>query len=562
MTDLPPRPNLFTWLKNNSYRKPASPASQAGPDPDNLQSGLLNTFFSSGRAAASIRLVFFMALILIMWGFVVMIQETCPRCEVLLATAQNPGLPLADRLYFFSRAFVEALFLFFSPRVFSHILALLIPLWLAIQIASLYLDDIFELHNTRQAALYLFRAAFAFPNFKTIQIKDGHLSPADRNTMAVKIGGPAYAQVHLENAAVFEPPFTPPLVIGPTNNFPGRVFFMPGFTRIRQVVDLRDQVIPISEVTARTRDGIRIKLKNIRLLYSIRRSPTPPQQTGAYPFSLAAVLTLVYTQAGSGSESSVLPRAIIGLVSSELVNFISQYTLADLLSTIGLPEIRQQMELDHLQESYRRRWARRARRKNTRKGLQNLPQKPFAKKRPPDIFKRHSFLTTSAALPAIRYVPRTTLSSLFFADFKKDFASRTWRRGLRLEWIDVGTWQPPVDFLSDQHQEAFRITNENIARGHPEVLNEIRNQSRRRELAHLIRTYPLSKFHAENSLHKSYSEIIFQMLWEYHFILKKVAEDIKKTKGNPPERLLKTLDIIQYYVDHPQESDSHYTQEG
>jgi len=338
---------------------------------------------------------------------------------------------------------------------------------------------------------------------------------------------------------------------------------MPGFTRLRRAVDLRDQTIPLNRVTGRTRDGIPIQLQNIRLLFSIQRGVKSPNLKHPYPFSEEAILTLVYKQPGSGNESSVLSRAIIGLVSGELVNFISQFTLAELLSTIGQPEIQRQIELDTMLRRELKRRQQRQHRHHPPAILQIIRRKPKARQRPVSIFIPPQLLIwKSSVIPSTRYVPRTRLSSLFYEEFTDEFPRRARQRGVGLEWIDVGTWNPPVDLVSSRNQEALRLTNENIARGHPRVLKEIRNQSRLNELVRLNRRHPLTSF--KQFYEKEYTEqqIIFLVIQEYRSLLQVIAEEYLQNGSKIPTRLESAIQIMDQYLSTATKPRYHYPGEG
>jgi len=557
------RPSFFSWLKNNTYRPSSGVAKSVAAAPEPEESEFLNRVFSTSHLAANLRLILFFTILIIFWGLLVITQVTCPQCDVIIAGLRAPNLTLDNSLILVLSLALETFKLFISPRVISHVLALIIPFWLAIRIASVYLDDIFELHNTRLAGKYLTRSAFAFPNFETIQIREGKLSPTDKNSTAVKIGGPAFAKVHLENAAVFEHPNGLPEVVGPTADRPGELFFMRGFTRLRRAVDLRHQTIPLNQVSGRTRDGIPIQLQNIRLLFSIQRGLVSPNLKNPYPFSREAILSLVYQQPGSGSESSVLSRVIIGLVSGELVTFISRFTLAELLSTIGLPEIHRQIELDTMVRREMERRRQRHHRLHKPRVLSLIRRKPKARPRPTHSFIPLSLLTwRKSVVPPSKYVPRTRLSALFYAEFAEEFPQRARQRGVRLEWIDVGTWNPPLDLVSSRHQEALRLTNENIARGHPRVLKEIRNQSRLNEIVRLNRRHPLASFRDYYENQYTEQQIIHGVIQEYRSLLQVVAEEHLKIGDNPPTRLLAALDILNQYLNTASKPRYHYPSEG
>ena len=80
------------------------------------------------------------------------------------------------------------------------------------------------------------------------------------------------------------------------------------------------------------------------------------------------------------------------------------------------------------------------------------------------------------AAPPPPFMPRLQISQSFFQEFVRSFPERARQRGVRLEWIDVGTWHVPDTIIQSQHNEAWNLTMENILRSTPDVLSGLTNE--------------------------------------------------------------------------------------
>jgi hypothetical protein len=129
----------------------------------------------------------------------------------------------------------------FSTNVLRHFLILMLALWLALRLAALYLDDIFELRDVHASQRFLWLASFP-GHYYNLTIQNGGVAPEHRRSHIVHIGGPGLVDVHMENAALFEKINGQPHVVEPTFNRPEE---LEGFERLRSVIDLRDQMIEI-----------------------------------------------------------------------------------------------------------------------------------------------------------------------------------------------------------------------------------------------------------------------------------------------------------------------------
>jgi hypothetical protein len=380
----------------------------------------------------------------------------------------------------------------FAADVFKHVLVGVFVFWLAYRAAAIYLDDIFELKNIRIAERFIRQSAFA-SQYDVLEIKDGEVSLNDQDSPIFLIGGPGKVRVYLENAAVFEQVGGMPHVIGPTTSkgsktsksdrAAGKSVFgrsqgllaamkrfdrdayrsksdgariLSSFERLRSVIDLRDQVQEIS-VNARTRDGIPVSVKNMRVIYSVQRDGQEPSLERPYPFKQEAVESLVYDLTRESWTDAMAAQ-----IKREIGAFIFRHTLSEFLAAIGRPELEQavknitdlQVEADRIA------------------GVQDdfeidVPDPP-------------------------PFVPRPGISDLFY-DYS-NFVARVRKKGVELRWIGIGTWDFPTDIIPERHQQAWRITYENLARGNEAALETLSAASWTEQMLAILRDTPLEKF--------------------------------------------------------------------
>ena len=360
---------------------------------------IVDWLFACDQRAAHRRLMIFLLSALFLWfGLAVLLVLQRPASASLLN---------------------DLLSALFSFQILRHFLVIGLAFWLAVLITAVYLDDVFELENLSIAQRFILGAAFSL-FYGRISIRNGAVSPHHLDSPIVQIGGPGVVDVHLENAALFEKVDGIPRVVAPTSD---RSLILDGFERLRQVVDLRDQVVEMT-VSGRTQDGIPITAKDVRLVFSIyrggQRSDPNEVFVQPYPFSEQAVMDLVYKQ-----ECGPWVEGLRSMIRRELVQFIAQHTLSEFLTTANTD------------------------------------------------------VQTSSL------VPREELSDLFL-DFASGFSDRARERGVELQWIGVGTWVLPSQIIPERHSEAWRLSYESRVRKSPHSLVKLRQETRVVELLHLI----------------------------------------------------------------------------
>lgn len=223
----------------------------------------------------------------------------------------------------------------FSARSYGHLLALALAFWLASRTSASTQQAIFQLRDIKDAQRHIHQSAFdgKSPN---LHLRSSESKRAETNNLFIRVGGPGMVEVHMENAAVFEPIEGKPRVITPNE----KAQALRGFERLRALIDLRDQVLNL-KVWGRTRDGIRVRVEGARVVFSIRRGAREASLREPHPFDKQAALQIVYGQRvekGDAAKSGRgLPQTALGeqgsaLFERQLQRFIARFTLGELLA--------------------------------------------------------------------------------------------------------------------------------------------------------------------------------------------------------------------------------------
>ncbi len=507
-----------------------APPSQGGPLPTTFD-GLVNYVLALTRQAGILRAQVFVTVVFLTWLFLAFFRYPASEWRLAIISLSNPGFvpeitnPLGNFLLMLWRAF-------FSWGTLGHILAISLPFWFALQSAAIFLDDIFELKDVKIARQFLWRSAFVALVPNIIHVENGDVRPTDKRSPIYKIGGPGQVRVSLENVAVFEKVDGTPDLIGPTGGNMWYTRNLDGFESFRAAIDVRDQTVTIPDLYARTKDGIPVSVQNVRLLFSVQRQNAFSTLSRPYPYSESAILELVYNQSQGPWINS-----ITGLVRSTLVRFIGESTLAEIFATVGEPEIARQIER---QNNIREQVDRSAPTVETPAAdLQGEPSAPGVT--PPDPYAAVNRISTNR-------VPRPQISRRFYEGFTRGFPKLARQRGVRLEWIDIGTWHPAptAGTVLAQHEEAFRVSAENMVRGDRMVLDELCRQEKAGELLRLIHE-PVYRWFSLVKDGAPRNEIVAELVEEYLGTLRAARDDFSKENLSIPPSMRVSLEHIQRY---------------
>jgi len=349
-------------------------ARMSSPHTTPLDRGLgslpVGMLLDRGRVGARARLLLTLALVVGYWSLVTLVldfppliaADTLDRLPVLIAILLDVGTS------------------FFSPQVLVFLFPVLMAGLLALNLGAAYLTDLFELESAGIAYRYLLGAVFGL-SYPVLTIDRGQVQALDQANPLLRIGGPGYLNLHLGFAAVFETIEGQPKIYGPTRE--RTEFFIQGFERLREVIDLRDQLRQLDEVRTVTKDGIVVYARDVQIVF---RAYGGEQRTAGSPLPVEtrSVLGLAYGgqvgEPGLSHWTDTLPE----LARNELEAFVSGRTLEEFLA---------------------------------------LPQQDSSRRE---------------AGPTHVHIPRRELTESFHTAARR---SRLRELGLELVWLGVGTWE-------------------------------------------------------------------------------------------------------------------------
>lgn len=499
---------------------------------------ILNLIFSPKPRFGNIRFLFFQFLFIFAW-------------IICAFTFHQPGeidYPWLDFLltipYPIMGTVKSIIELFLAWDVLLVMFSLYMGYVFALKVASTYLADIFDLTDLSISEKYLKQSAFSIPGFNQIQIEDAQVRPEDQKSPLNRIGGPGKVLINLENAVVFEKVDGKPRVEGPTIEKPVE---LESFERIRKIIDLRDQTATL-DIATRTLDGIPIELKDIRVIFSVLRNSSSHNLDNPYTFREDAINWLVFNQ-----DPGPWTTSLINLVRTELTEFINRHLLSELLSSVGAPEVNHQIQNQiRIYKNIRRNWSHSRRYKINRVFTtifkKNAPNyKPMYFKKKHKNSKRFQPIYLPHGKTIHEFVPRKAISNLFYENIANSFQSKIHKYGMRLEWINVGTWHSSSRIIPEQHLKAWQISSENTAKMNSKVLSNIFTQSRKQYLEKNIQTLPIISFVQKREKDLPAKVIIDELINEYASKIISAKELFIKNKGRVPIQIEKSLSHIKKY---------------
>lgn len=346
------------------------------------------------RTGAVIRLFLLVTTLIAFW-FLIVIAKDFPG-EVPLDLQQEFG-PIVFLL-------VNLVAPFIQPEILSILLPIIAAMFIGILIAALYITDLFELDSFWIALRYLFGSmlGLGYPNLRIDQGDVEALEAENANNPLIQIGGPGTIDVHLGFAAVFESESGVPNVHGslpdasPASSglLKHNPRFIEGFTRLRDVVDLRDRHSKLDEVLAVTREGIEVYARDVQMVFRVHSGNQERALENPYPYDERGIRRLVYGQAVSQKGLQQWEKMLPAIVVHELRDFVARRKVEDFLALQP-----HQMLEEQDQDS-------------------NLDKDPTDHKE---------------TLP-----PRREITESFHTEARRE---RLREQGLELTWVGVGAWE-------------------------------------------------------------------------------------------------------------------------
>ncbi len=479
-----------------------------------LIGSLFNYLFVLDIKGALSRKRILQALFIVIWGILTILMLYGTGVSQKLGDTIQNIFQVAIGNTTLNISIIESLFAtilraIFDPWIILIIPIILLPFVLAYQRAVDYLVDIYELEDPEIAAKFIWQAAFA-SEYNTISVVEGKITEKDQNSPIVRIGGPGVVNVDFCSAVLFEKPNGRPHVIGPTykpppkkntlqkyfdklkkklftqKKLPSGNKVLGGFERYRYAKNLRNEALAPIDVNARTREGIPVIAKDVRMVYSIwRGNPSEEEKKAIYPFHKAAIPSFFYSAsctvskilAGGCTISPVDPMP--GIVKGALGNFVAERSLSEFLTAVGAPE---KKALEERAKAYKRE-------KDTLDRIAN----------PTDVID-----LSGKKFQVPDFTPRYEANPLL-SQFADEFSANNRQKGVTLHWLGAGTWVVPHETIAEKNEEAKAITKENRKNGSKEALDKVEKNANKEERLRLIRQVPMQAgkiMYAPSSLRK------------------------------------------------------------
>ena len=203
-------------------------------------------------------------------------------------------------------------------------------LWIAYRLMIHFVHYLYEMENYHQAARMVGSAFLPFNRRKAL-IQNGVETTNDEISVQEMVGGRLAFSIDAQHgfAAVLERPGAFTRIVGPQDSLP---VSLDGFMHLRQVVDLRDQRVSLSQ-DCLTRDGIPIKVDSAAFICRVAGSRVSGPRMHFQACDPEMVHSLVYRHwIGQDWESPAKRRkALNDLVSITLDDFISQHSFVEFL---------------------------------------------------------------------------------------------------------------------------------------------------------------------------------------------------------------------------------------
>jgi hypothetical protein len=277
--------------------------------------GSFELLLDRGRKGANLRLALVLGSFGLAWSLLTLVN---------LHNVSSPAW--LTSLPFPLGAILDLASAFFAPGVLTHLVPVAAGMWLGYRIAAHYLMDLLELEQFPIASRYL-RASLFGIGYDVLRIDTGDLANLDVKHPLLGIGGPGFLQVNLGYAVVVEDIDGIPRVIGPSAST-----FMSGFERVRDVIDLRDQLRSVDEVRAVTRDGIELRAREAQMVFRVFSGGNPRSLADPYPYSEEAVRRLAYGQAVTENGPRKWTESLKDLISREIMAFVSGLTIEEFMA--------------------------------------------------------------------------------------------------------------------------------------------------------------------------------------------------------------------------------------
>jgi len=212
-----------------------------------------------------------------------------------------------------------------------YFIAVFAAMSIAFFVGGRYVQDIYELTSYRKGLRYVWTSVFGHLSYPRLVITEGKMQvrPDEVNTLR-EIGGPGFVIIRPGNLVLFERLRSPAAVRS------AGIHFISRFETIKDVVPLEEQDGVWPESVATTKDGIEVKVKDIRFRYRLypgRRYGGFTSRTWEepYPYSPQSVKNYAYNR--TIDDKGVVNtwfNSVKFIVDNAITDYINSHTIDEL----------------------------------------------------------------------------------------------------------------------------------------------------------------------------------------------------------------------------------------
>jgi hypothetical protein len=212
-----------------------------------------------------------------------------------------------------------------------YFVAFLAAITIAFFVGGRYVQDIYELASYRKGLRYVLTSVFGLLSYPSLEIAEGKMQlRADEVNTLREIGGPGFVIIRPGNIVLFERLRSPAAVRSAGKHFISR------FESIKDVVPLEEQDGVWPESVASTKDGIEVRVKDIRFRYRLypgRRYGGFTSRTWEepYPFSPQSVKNYAYNRTiDEKGQTNSWFHTVKFIVDNAITDYVSSHTIDEL----------------------------------------------------------------------------------------------------------------------------------------------------------------------------------------------------------------------------------------
>lgn len=216
-----------------------------------------------------------------------------------------------------------------SARRLRYVIMPVAAVIIGFLVGAHYIRDIYELEGFSLGLRYL-RAVLFSNRLPRLDVRDGEMIlDEDQSNLLDIIGGPGYVNIFPGNVVLFE------RLDRPSNVRADGIHFVSRMESVKETISLDDQHGFVESVSATTRDGIEVLVRDIKFRFRLRSgnrlgSVTERNVIDPYPYSVNAVYNMGYRRIVSPSGISSWHDTVTNAVRASITEYISRTNLDQL----------------------------------------------------------------------------------------------------------------------------------------------------------------------------------------------------------------------------------------